>query len=161
MPHSLLSLLSCLPYCSVDLRLVEKVVQDMQHNNNSSSSNGTAAAIQQAPRIISLNPFNIEDVLQDALVVGEALGLQNEAEAAVAALRGRVDAALSFVARQPPLAVPVVAFLEWFEPLFPGGHWTPQLIHMAGGDCGVERALQHCYRKRTKALERFESAANA
>jgi hypothetical protein len=26
-----------------------------------------------------------------------------------------------------------VAFLEWFEPLFPGGHWTPQLIEMAGG----------------------------
>lgn len=116
--------------CSVDLRLVEQVVQEMQ-NSSSSSSNGTAAAA--APRIISLNPFNIEDVLQDALVVGEALGLQAQAAAAVAALRGRVEAALSFVARQPAVAAPVVAFLEWFEPLFPGGHWTPQLIHMAGG----------------------------
>lgn len=26
-----------------------------------------------------------------------------------------------------------VAFLEWTDPLFMGGHWTPQLIHMAGG----------------------------
>lgn len=26
-----------------------------------------------------------------------------------------------------------VAHLEWFEPIFPGGHWTPQLIEMAGG----------------------------
>lgn len=120
----------CLPVCSVDLRLVEQVVQEMQ-NSSSSSSNGTAAAA--APRIISLNPFDIEDVLQDALVVGEALGLQAQAAAAVAALCGRVEAALSFVARQPAVAAPVVAFLEWFEPLFPGGHWTPQLIHMAGG----------------------------
>jgi ABC-type Fe3+-hydroxamate transport system substrate-binding protein len=117
--------------CSVDLRLVEKVVQDMQHSSSSSSANGTAA-VQQAPRIVSLNPFNIEDVLHDAIVVGEALGLQSQAAAAVAALRARVDAALSFVARQPPLAAPVVAVLEWFEPLFPGGHWTPQLVHMAG-----------------------------
>jgi ABC-type Fe3+-hydroxamate transport system substrate-binding protein len=122
-----------MPVCSVDLRLVEKVVKDMQDSSSSnSSSNGTAAAVQQAPRIVSLNPFNIEDVLQDALVVGEALGLQSQAAAAVAALRARVGAALSFVAQQPPLAAPVVAFLEWFEPLFPGGHWTPQLIHMAG-----------------------------
>lgn len=27
-----------------------------------------------------------------------------------------------------------VAFCEWIEPIFPGGHWTPQLIHMAGED---------------------------
>jgi ABC-type Fe3+-hydroxamate transport system substrate-binding protein len=118
--------------CSVDLRLVEKVVQDMQQNSSSSRANGTAAVVQQAPRIVSLNPFNIEDVLHDAIVVGEALGLQSQAAAAVAALRARVNAALSFVARQPPLAAPVVAVLEWFEPLFPGGHWTPQLVHMAG-----------------------------
>jgi ABC-type Fe3+-hydroxamate transport system substrate-binding protein len=120
--------------CSVDLRLVEKVVQDMQQNSSSisSSANGTAAVVQQVPRIVSLNPFNIEDVLHDAIVVGEALGLQSQAAAAVAALRARVDAALSFVARQPPLTAPVVAVLEWFEPLFPGGHWTPQLVHMAG-----------------------------
>ncbi|KAF6264986.1 hypothetical protein COO60DRAFT_1698071 [Scenedesmus sp. NREL 46B-D3] len=115
--------------CSVDLKLVEKVVQDMR----CSSANGTTAAVQQAPRIVSLNPFNIEDVLQDAVAVGEALGLQRQAAAAVAALP-----------RQPPLAAPVVVFLEWFEPLFPGGHWTPQLIHMAGEGrqgCGPSRPV--------------------
>ena len=31
------------------------------------------------------------------------------------------------------LPPPRVGFLEWTDPLFVGGHWTPQLIHMAGG----------------------------
>lgn len=33
----------------------------------------------------------------------------------------------------PPSTRPTVAFLEWTSPVFIGGHWTPQLIHMAGG----------------------------
>lgn len=30
-----------------------------------------------------------------------------------------------------------VVFLEWTVPLFPGGHWTPQMIEMAGGLCPI------------------------
>lgn len=26
-----------------------------------------------------------------------------------------------------------VAFVEWLDPIFVGGHWTPALIEMAGG----------------------------
>ena len=74
----------------------------------------------------------LQDVLNDALVVGEALGLQQQAAAAVAALQQRMDRAKQLVAELPPVQHPKVAFLEWFEPLFPGGHWTPQLIEMAG-----------------------------
>lgn len=129
-----LHVLACTLCNSVDLRLVEKVVQGMQHTHG--TPNGSPAG----PNIVSLNPFSIEDVLQDALRVGDALGLRPQAEAAVAALQARVDAALAFVAQQQPLAHPVVAFLEWFEPLFPGGHWTPQLIHMAGEAAACQAA---------------------
>jgi ABC-type Fe3+-hydroxamate transport system substrate-binding protein len=31
------------------------------------------------------------------------------------------------------IAPPKVAFLEWTEPTYVGGHWTPELIEMAGG----------------------------
>jgi hypothetical protein len=31
---------------------------------------------------------------------------------------------------------PRVAMLEWIDPLFNAGHWTPELVVMAGGvDC--------------------------
>ena len=49
----------------------------------------------------------------------------------IARTRGRVD--------QVRLAVrhaeerPTVAALEWLDPVFTAGHWTPQLIEMAGG----------------------------
>eukprot|EP00879_Flechtneria_rotunda_P017308 GHRR01018132.1.p1 GENE.GHRR01018132.1~~GHRR01018132.1.p1 ORF type:complete len:251 (+),score=99.96 GHRR01018132.1:251-1003(+) len=149
--------------CSVDLRLVQQLVSDMaKHNSNNGSSmncssngvhagspnqvkNDTASAAApgasiiindpdlNTPKIISLNPFTLEEVLQDALLVGDALGLQQQAQEAVAGLQRRINAAQAFLAQQPPLQHRTVAFLEWFEPIFPGGHWTPQLIHLAGG----------------------------
>jgi hypothetical protein len=27
----------------------------------------------------------------------------------------------------------IAAFFEWTDPIFVGGHWTPQVIQMAGG----------------------------
>jgi iron complex transport system substrate-binding protein len=62
----------------------------------------------------------------------------------VAAATGARDAALDLVARQRAridrvrVAVkgaerPTVAAIEWFDPVFTAGHWTPQLIELAGG----------------------------
>ena len=101
--------------CSIDLDAVRRV----------------AAALSPAPRIISLDPMTVEDVLDDHLRVGEALGMTREAESAVVRLRGRMFAAMDYV----PSFVegPVVAFLEWTDPMFIAGHWTPQLIERAGG----------------------------
>ncbi len=89
-----------------------------------------------APRIVSLNPSSLDDVLADALTVGEALGLQQQAAAAVVALRGRVAAVQAHVAQlsaAPGFVPPSVAFLEWIEPLFPAGHWCASagLLHSA------------------------------
>ncbi|MBC7772928.1 MAG: ABC transporter substrate-binding protein [Pyrinomonadaceae bacterium] len=90
-----------------------------------------AGQLSPAPTIISLNPSTMEDVLDDHLRVGEAVGLLAVAEAAVVEMRERMYAASDFV---PHFAGgPAVAFLEWTDPLFVGGHWTPQLIERAGG----------------------------
>jgi iron complex transport system substrate-binding protein len=48
----------------------------------------------------------------------------------VAGLRARIDRVRMLVAGRP---VPRVAFLEWVDPPFNGGHWTPELITIAGG----------------------------
>lgn len=103
--------------CSVDMRLVEKL----------------CGQLVPRPRIMSLNPFTLEEVLQDCLSVGEAIGEPEAARRAVASLRARAVAVEAFVASRPPPAHPKVGWMEWTEPIFCGGHWTPQLIHMAGG----------------------------
>ncbi|KAF8070915.1 TPS5 [Scenedesmus sp. PABB004] len=137
--------------CSVDVRLVEALVEEMRRERQQwereqeqqrgqqgqprgdGDDDAGAGAPPAPPRIVCLNPGSLEDVLADARVVGEALGLGGRAADAADALRRRVNAAVARVAAAPPLAHPAVAFLEWVEPIFIGGHWTPQLIAMAGG----------------------------
>jgi len=100
--------------CSIDLRTVERV----------------AATIDPAPRVLSLNPTSLEDVFDDLLRIGEAIGRVADAENAVLALRERYFSARDHVNAYDP--GPIVAFLEWLDPIFVGGHWTPQLIAAAG-----------------------------
>ena len=76
---------------------------------------------------------SIEDVLQGMVDVGAALGMEAESQAAVRKLQDRVTAARAAAASMAPAKHGKVAFLEWMDPLFCGGHWTPQLIEMAGG----------------------------
>ncbi|KAJ1482159.1 hypothetical protein T484DRAFT_1898261 [Baffinella frigidus] len=97
-----------------------------------------AAMLDPPPRVVALNPADLEDVLADLAKVGEAVGMQAEAEAARAKLQARVDAAVADAkdARRRSSSrqgAPSVAFIEWADPIYVGGHWTPQLIEMAGG----------------------------
>ena len=101
--------------CSIDLNTVRRI----------------AAGMTQQPRIVSLNPKSLEDVFDDVLRVGEAIGLRAAAQETVVALRERYWSARDFV--NPYIEGPEVGFLEWMDPLFCAGHWTPQLIETAGG----------------------------
>jgi len=101
--------------CSIDLNTVRRVAESMSPR----------------PTIVSLNPARIEDVFDDLLKVGIAVGLEPLSNAAMVELRGQYWSAIDYV--NPYLPGPEVAFLEWMDPLFAGGHWTPQLIEAAGG----------------------------
>lgn len=92
---------------------------------------GAAAGMSPPPRVISLNPHTIEAVLDDILTIGQAIGMEIDAAAVVSGLRERMYRAEEFVT--PFAAAPHGVFLEWTDPLFVGGHWTPQLIERAGG----------------------------
>lgn len=105
--------------CSVDLRTVERIAETMDPR----------------PRIVNLNPVSIEDVFDDLLRVGEAVGLHEAAERALVALREAYWSAIDYVT--PYTDGPEVAFMEWTDPIFIGGHWTPQLIETAGAHHGL------------------------
>ena len=92
---------------------------------------GLAAALSPVPQITSLNPETFEAVLDSILTVGDAIGSAAQAQQAVVELRERFFAAADIV--NPFADGPVVAFLEWTDPLYIGGHWTPQLVERAGG----------------------------
>lgn len=101
--------------CSIDLATVRRV----------------AASLDPAPVVVSLNPTSVEDVFDDYLEIGAAIDQVKSAEGAVTRLRERMYTAMDYVANFA--AGPTVAFLDWTDPLFIAGHWTPQLIERAGG----------------------------
>ncbi len=85
------------------------------------------------PRVLNLEPMCLEEVFSTLLLVGDAAAVPTRAATVVTGLRERVA---RVVARVPAGPRPRVAFLEWLDPPFNGGHWTPELIRLAGGeDC--------------------------
>jgi iron complex transport system substrate-binding protein len=101
-----------------------------------------AAACRAAggPRILTLEPSRLDDVFAGIQEVGSAAGRAAEAASVVSALRARVDAVRCRSAAIPGASRPRVAFLEWIDPLFSGGHWNPELVELAGGDDVLGRA---------------------
>lgn len=92
-----------------------------------------AAAARMSPRptVISLNPQTYEAVLDDIITIGRAIGMEEQARVTLVRLRERFFRAADHV--NAFAAQPTVVFLEWADPPFIGGHWTPQLVERAGG----------------------------
>jgi iron complex transport system substrate-binding protein len=83
------------------------------------------------PRVIALDPKTLGETLGDVRTLAEATGRRREGVELVARTAGRID--------RVKLAVrgaerPRVAAVEWLDPVFVAGHWTPQLIELAGGE---------------------------
>ncbi|EKX54448.1 hypothetical protein GUITHDRAFT_63314 [Guillardia theta CCMP2712] len=106
--------------CSIDGTKVHQIVRRMEVR----------------PKILELSPNTLEDVLQNVEQVGEAVGLTDRAADVKLYLKKRIELATKTAEEGRKKSVhPVnVAFLEWLNPLYIGGHWTPQLIEMAGGE---------------------------
>lgn len=101
--------------CAVSMELVEEAVSKMK----------------KKPAVISLNPTSLQEVLDDAITVGKALGLEDAARAEVARLEeklARVEKTVSDLGR------PSVGCIEWLDPPFSAGHWVPEMVDTAGGE---------------------------
>jgi iron complex transport system substrate-binding protein len=89
-----------------------------------------AATLPGPPRVVSLAPSTLADVLQDVRTVGAALGVPERAADVVAALEARIAAVC---ARTATVTRPRCVLLEWIAPPFRSGHWGPELVALAGG----------------------------
>ncbi|HYA30947.1 MAG TPA: ABC transporter substrate-binding protein, partial [Acidobacteriota bacterium] len=94
--------------------------------------NEVVAAAERLPRrarVISLNPHNLHEMLDDILRVGEATERHSAAAQLVNNLRRRIEQ----IGHREPDTRPRVVCLEWFAPLYSAGHWVPEMIALAGG----------------------------
>lgn len=89
------------------------------------------------PKIINLEPICLQDIFTTLRLVGQETGCEGTAEDVVNRLTERVERVRTLSRRYIKThQYPRVVFLEWIDPLFNAGHWTPELIEIAGGiDC--------------------------
>ncbi|KAK3837467.1 MAG: hypothetical protein J3R72DRAFT_449669 [Linnemannia gamsii] len=107
--------------CSIDLVSVQRV----------------ASKMDPKPEIVTLNPTSVSEVMESITTVGTAIGHAEEAAKVRGELEGRIqkckDVAAQAKKENPDYKPKKVMFFEWTDPIYPAGHWTPEMIEMAGG----------------------------
>jgi iron complex transport system substrate-binding protein len=109
------------------------ITQDLCHVCAASPDDLGAALARFAerPEVLCLNPQDLGDVWRDILWVGEQTRRGRAAEALLETVGERLGRLEEIVAQASER--PRVAFLEWLQPFYVGGHWVPEMIELAGG----------------------------
>jgi iron complex transport system substrate-binding protein len=89
-----------------------------------------AKRLAPCPKVIALDPKTFGETMGDVRTVAQATGSRDAALDLVSRQRARVDRVKIAVKDAPRRTV---AAVEWFDPIYVAGHWTPQLIELAGG----------------------------
>lgn len=105
--------------CAVSYEIVDRAVKRLP------------ATIEGGTRVVSLEPSSLEDVFSTIGFLGNLVDASEGAGRLVSELRERVDRLRQRVAGRPRERVLV---LEWTDPPMSGGHWTPGLVELAGGE---------------------------
>ena len=100
--------------CAVSLEQVSELARDMDPE----------------PRVVSLEPTTLGEMLGDLRIIAQATDAKDAAVDVVQAAADRVDRVRLAVRGAPEVRV---AAVEWLDPVYVAGHWTPQLIEYAGG----------------------------
>jgi len=90
-----------------------------------------AKTLPSAPHVIALDPKTFGETLGDVRTIAQATDRRDAGVALIAEIAARIDRVQLAVRAQPR---PRVAAIEWLDPVFVAGHWTPQLIELAGGE---------------------------
>ena len=96
-----------------------------------------ARVLDADTKIVSLEPTNLEEIVDNILLVGRMTNKLAEAEKLAAQMLRRIDRV-----REKTKTVqdkPRVFFMEWLQPPWAGGHWIPQMVDYAGGFEGLGR----------------------
>jgi iron complex transport system substrate-binding protein len=86
--------------------------------------------------VLSLDPHTLDDVAATVAMVGAALGAPDRGRERAARMRAELTAIRAATAGLAPVRVFVA---EWVDPPYLPGHWLPELVELAGGECLLGR----------------------
>ncbi|HEY2200334.1 MAG TPA: ABC transporter substrate-binding protein, partial [Solirubrobacteraceae bacterium] len=90
-----------------------------------------AGTLPSKPRVIALDPKTLGETLGDVRTLAQATERHERAIELTNEITGRIDRVKLSVRGAPR---PRVAAIEWLDPVYVAGHWTPQMIDLAGGE---------------------------
>jgi iron complex transport system substrate-binding protein len=97
---------------------------------------GSVLALAQTlpgpPRVVNLEPNTLDDILGNIQTVADLLNVSETGVRVIQSLRERIHCVKQRTA--DVRHVPRVAVIEWLDPVFCSGHWTPELVAIAGGE---------------------------
>src|SRR5213080_537163 len=96
-----------------------------------------ARVLDADTKIVSLEPTNLEEIVDNILLVGRMTGSLGEARKLAAQMLQRINRVREKT--QTVQNKPRVFFMEWLQPPWAGGHWIPQMVDYAGGVEGLGR----------------------
>ncbi len=90
-----------------------------------------AKGLPSAPSVIALDPKTLGETFGDVRTLAQATERRDTGVDLIQRAAARIDRVKLAVRGQRR---PRVAALEWLDPVYVAGHWTPQLIELAGGE---------------------------
>ena len=88
--------------------------------------------LKKQPQIIPLIPRNLDDVLQNAVTIAQAMEREEAAYSLLTKLQKRMNSMLDTL-RQKGAPLRRVMVMEWIDPVYNCGHWIPYQVAKAGG----------------------------
>jgi iron complex transport system substrate-binding protein len=89
-----------------------------------------AERLDPVPEVLSLDPHTLGEVLGDVRTLAQATDSKDAGVDLVQRAASRIDRVRLAVRAAEPVRV---AALEWLDPIYVAGHWTPQMIEYGGG----------------------------
>ena len=110
------------------------------------------ALLGRRPDIITLDPKNLDDILQNVIDIGIKVQREKKAKELVAKLQKRIN----FIQQTPISSKPKVLCIEWLDPLYTAGHWIPQMVDIAGGTNGISTTGEKSRKMTLDEIEKFD-----
>ena len=108
--------------------------------------------LENKPEIVSLNPHDVEGILESIENVAKKIGREEKGKDLVESLKKRID----FIKNNNFEDRPRVLALEWIEPFFTSGHWVPEMIEIAGGKNEISSKGEQSRRMRFEEIQQSD-----
>lgn len=95
-------------------------------------------------QIISLEPKTLDGILDTIMVVGEATNRKERAKGLINNLESRIEAVRLLLHKEKDR--PRVFCMEWLDPPYTAGHWIPEMVGIAGGECRLGKTGEPSFR---------------